>query len=81
MEGEKTSTAGATLLLGVGRIVWLLSREDDNKSIKCIREFCSSNRELSEGGYNYPVVVIKVNPNSFGDIVCSITQVSYLHFL
>jgi hypothetical protein len=67
--------------LGVGCIVWLPSREDDDKSIKCIREFCCSNRELSEGGYNHPVVVIKVNPNSFGDAVCSIVQVSYLHFL
>ncbi|PVH70752.1 hypothetical protein DL98DRAFT_521432 [Cadophora sp. DSE1049] len=62
--------------LGVGCIVWLPSRGDDDKSIKCIRELCCSNRELQDGGYNHPVVVLKVSPNHFGDVVCSIVKVT-----
>jgi len=62
--------------LGVGCIVWLPSRGDDDKSIKCIRELCCSNQELQAGGYNHPVVVLKVSRNNFGDVVCSIIQVT-----
>jgi uncharacterized Zn-finger protein len=65
--------------LGVGCIVWLPSRGDDDKSIKCIREFCCSNRELQEGEYDHPVVVLKVSPNNLGDVVCSIVQVRHLY--
>lgn len=65
--------------LGVGCIVWLPSRGDDDKGIKCIREFCCSNRELQGGGYDHPVVVLKVSPNNFGDAVCSIVQVRHLY--
>ena len=69
--------------LKVGCIVWLPSREDDDESIKCIRELCCSNQELQDGGYNHPVVVLKVSPNNFGDAVYSIVQVRhfYLYFL
>jgi hypothetical protein len=68
--------------LGVGCIVWLPSRGDDDRSIKCIRELCS-NQELQDGGYNHPVIVLKVSPNNFGDAVYSIVQVRhfYLYFL
>ena len=66
--------------LGVGCIVWLPSRGDDSdKSIKYIREFCCSNRELQGSGYNHPVVVLKVSPSNFGDAVCSIVQVRHLY--
>jgi hypothetical protein len=41
--------------LGVGCIVWLPSKRNDDKSIKSIREFCCTNRELQESGYNHPV--------------------------
>jgi len=45
--------------LGVGCIVWLLSRGDDNdKSIKCVRYFYCSNWEL-QGGYDHPFIVLK----------------------
>jgi hypothetical protein len=68
---------------GVGCIVWLPSKRDDGKSIKCIRELCCSNQELQDGGYNHPVIVLKVSPNNSGDAVCSIVPVRhfYLPFL
>jgi hypothetical protein len=65
--------------LVVGCIVWLPSRGDDDKSIKCIAEFCCYGQELQDGGYNHPVVVLKVSPNNFGDAVCSIVQVMHLY--
>jgi hypothetical protein len=65
--------------LGVGCIVWLPARRDENKSIKCIREFCCSNGELQEGGYDHPVVVLKVSSNNLGDAVYSIVTVRHLH--
>ena len=65
---------------GVGCIVWLPSRgDDDGKNIKCIREFCCSHRELQEGGYNHPVVVVTLSTNNFGDAVCSIVKVRHLY--
>jgi hypothetical protein len=66
--------------LGVGCIVWLPSiGDDDDKRIKCIKESCCFNRELQDGGYNHPVVVLKVSTNNFGDVVCSIVKVRYLY--
>jgi len=35
-----------------------------------------SKQELQEGGYDHPVVVLKVSPNNFGDVVCSIVKVT-----
>jgi len=67
--------------LKVGCIVWLPSREDDDESIKCIRELCCSNQELQDGGYNHPVVVLQVSRNYFGDVVCSTVQGRHLYLL
>ena len=64
--------------LGVGCIVWLPSRGDGDKSIRCVREFCCSNQELHERGYDHPVVVLKASKNAFGESVCSIARVRYL---
>jgi hypothetical protein len=62
-------------------MVWLPSREDDNRGIKCGREFCCSNRELPEGGYDHPVVVLKVSPNNLGDEACSMIQVRHPYYV
>ena len=64
--------------LGVGYIVWLPSKgDDDDTSIICIRDHRCSNRELHEHVYDHLVVVLKVSKNAFGESVCSISQVRY----
>jgi hypothetical protein len=67
--------------LAVGCVVWLPCKEDDDKTVKCIRELCCFNRELNEGGFNHPVVVLEVREDCFGHTLCSIAEVRLLYLI
>ncbi|KAG9246657.1 hypothetical protein BJ878DRAFT_270384 [Calycina marina] len=60
----------------VGCIVWLPIKENQGPSIKCRKDGCCGNGELKDGGYNHPVVVLKIKQNQrssvCGDLVLTI---------
>ncbi len=64
----------------VGCIVWLPPRELNNQCIKCEKRNCCGKTVLDDGGYNHPVVVVKIRQKKgsalIGDLVCSVACVS-----
>ncbi|KAH6679310.1 hypothetical protein B0J14DRAFT_294746 [Halenospora varia] len=59
--------------LGEGCIVWLPAKDENEPgTITCIRNSCCSNRELTKGGYNHPVLLLKIKQ----DGICSFAQVT-----
>jgi hypothetical protein len=55
-------------------------RDSGDVKIKCVCASCPTPEELEEGGYNHPVVVLKirqaVNSKKVGDLVCDVACVS-----
>ena len=64
--------------LCVGCIVWLPPKVALDSNINCAR--CPAQEEMEEGGYNHPVVVLKIgqkeNSTKLGDLVCDVACVS-----
>lgn len=59
--------------LGEGCIVWLPAKDENEPgTITSIRNSCCSNRELTKGGYNHPVLLLKIKQ----DGICSFAQAS-----
>lgn len=69
--------------LCAGCIVWLPPKKAFDSEIRCSCRGCEGAEELREGGYNHPVVVLRLRqrPNSFvpGDLICDIACVRILY--
>lgn len=66
--------------LCVGCIIWLPSKDSLHDNIKCDKDQCCGGGDLGEGGYNHPVIVLRIKqrPGSrvSGDLICSVACVS-----
>lgn len=62
-----------------GCIVWLPPKSSHDDAILCNRDGCCNRSALQEGGYDHPVVVLKIrqkeNSSLCGDIVCTVVCV------
>ncbi|RDL37682.1 uncharacterized protein BP5553_05115 [Venustampulla echinocandica] len=59
--------------LGEGCIVWLPTKdENDDGTIKCIKERCCENKELHSEGYGHPILVLKIKQHG----ICSFAEVT-----
>lgn len=70
----------------VGCIVWLPPNTDGLYSVRCNKAACKcGHRELDDGGYNHPVVVLtirqRMNSPLLGDLVCLVACVGLHHVL
>ncbi|KAF8855501.1 hypothetical protein BDZ45DRAFT_502496 [Acephala macrosclerotiorum] len=65
--------------LCIGCTVWLPPKLEHNSSITCNKENCCG-RELEDGGYDHPVVVMKIRQRegsyTRGDVICTIACVT-----
>lgn len=66
--------------LCAGCIVWLPAKHDSNGGIKCCCARCPVAEGLDDGGYNHPVIVLKIcqatDSNVRGNLVCEVACVS-----
>jgi len=64
----------------VGCVVWLPSKDTSQRSIRCINDDCCGKGELDDGGYNHPVVVLKIRQENgsvvVGDLICTVACVN-----
>ncbi|CZR60742.1 uncharacterized protein PAC_10638 [Phialocephala subalpina] len=65
--------------LCIGCIVWLPPKLEHHSSITCNKENCCG-RELDDGGYDHPVVVVKIRQRegsyTRGDVICTVACVT-----
>jgi hypothetical protein len=62
-----------------GCIVWLPPKSSHDDAVLCNRDGCCGRSALQEGGYDHPVVVLKIrqreNSRLYGDILCTVVCV------
>ncbi|PMD27099.1 hypothetical protein NA56DRAFT_743451 [Hyaloscypha hepaticicola] len=63
-----------------GCIVWLPPKTSHDDAVLCNRDGCCDRSALQEGGYDHPVVVLKIrqreNSTLYGDILCTVVCVT-----